>query len=159
MYHKWWWYVWFLRYQARHTEFFVLLGHFLPFYPTNNLENQTSEKMKQNTGDIIISHMSTINKNHMIYDFWDMECNRQNFFSFDHFLSFYPSPLALPFNNPKNQNFEKIKETPRDIYHNFTQVYHKWQSHDIWWFLRYQLQLQQTDFFCHPGPFFCLFTP
>ena len=96
MYHKWWWYVWFLRYQARHTEFFVLLGHFLPFYPTNNLENQTSEKMKQNTGDIIISHMSTINKNHMIYDFWDMECNRQNFFSFDHFLSFYPSPSPFP---------------------------------------------------------------
>ena len=33
----------------------------------------------------------------------------------------------------------------------FTQVYHKWQSYDIW-FLRYQVQ--QTDFFAIFGNFF-----
>ena len=41
VYHKWWSYdVWFLRYGARQIEFFVILGHFLPFYPTNNRKNQ-----------------------------------------------------------------------------------------------------------------------
>ena len=31
--------VWFLIYQARQTEFFVILGYFLSFYPSNNPEN------------------------------------------------------------------------------------------------------------------------
>ena len=67
-------------------------------YSSNNPENQKFKKMNRNPGDIIL-HMSNINKNHMMYDYWDMECNRQNFFLIlDHFLPFYPSPL----NNPKN---------------------------------------------------------
>ena len=50
LYHKWQSYaVWFLRYGAWQTEFFVILDLFLPFYPPNNLKNQTSEKMKKNT--------------------------------------------------------------------------------------------------------------
>ena len=31
--------VWFLRYGVRQTKFFVILGHFLPFYPPNDAEN------------------------------------------------------------------------------------------------------------------------
>ena len=34
----------FLKYGARQTESFVILGHFLPFYPTNNPKNQNFEK-------------------------------------------------------------------------------------------------------------------
>ena len=30
---------WFLRYRVRKTEIFVILGHFLHFYPTKNPEN------------------------------------------------------------------------------------------------------------------------
>ena len=46
----------------------------------------------------------------MIYGSRDMEHDRQNFLSFwTIFCPFYPS------NNPKNQNFEKIKKTPRHI--------------------------------------------
>ena len=42
--------------------------------------------------------------------FWDMECDRENFFVIlDRFLAFYAP------NNPKNQNFEKIKKVPGDI--------------------------------------------
>ena len=50
-------------------KLFVILGHFLPFYPPppNNLENQNFENLKNNPGDIIL-HMSTINQNHMMYD-------------------------------------------------------------------------------------------
>ena len=48
--HKWQSYdVWFLRYEAWRTEFFVILDQFLPFYPHNNLENQNFEKLKKNT--------------------------------------------------------------------------------------------------------------
>ena len=71
----------FLRYGAWQTEIFAILGHFLPLYPTNNQGNQNLEKMK-NPADIIILHVSSINENNMIYGSWDMECDRQYFFSF-----------------------------------------------------------------------------
>ena len=54
--------------------------------------------------------MFTINDSHMIYGFSDIEYNRQNtFVILDCFLPFYPP------NNPKNQNFEKLKKDPGDI--------------------------------------------
>ena len=59
-------------------RFFVILDHFLPFYSPNNPKNQNFEKMKQKPGDIILLHMCAINDNHMMYDSWDMKCNRQN---------------------------------------------------------------------------------
>ena len=58
--------VWFLRYGVQQTEFFVILDHFLPFYPSNNLKNQNFEKLKTKPGDIVL-HMFTINDNHMMY--------------------------------------------------------------------------------------------
>ena len=58
-------------------------------------EKQNFEKMKKTLEDIIILQMFTINDSHMIYGFSDMECNRQNFLSF--------------------QNFEKMKKTPGDV--------------------------------------------
>ena len=50
------------------TEYFVILGHFLPFDPPNNPKNQNSAKMKTKHGDIIILHSCTTNDNHMMYD-------------------------------------------------------------------------------------------
>ena len=48
VYHKWKSYdVWFLRYGVRQTEFFVILGHFLPFAPMNYPENENFENMKK----------------------------------------------------------------------------------------------------------------
>ena len=66
-------------------------------------ENQHFEKMRKEPGDIILLHMCNINENHMMYDSWDMECDRQKFLSI---WDFY-SP-----NNPENQNFEKTKKPP-----------------------------------------------
>ena len=37
----------FLRYWVKQIEFFVILGHILPFYPPNNPQNQNFEKMKK----------------------------------------------------------------------------------------------------------------
>ena len=39
-------------------------------------------KKRKTPEDIIILHTCTINENHMMYGCWDMEHNRQNFFSF-----------------------------------------------------------------------------
>ena len=49
-----------------------------------------------------------LNYNHMMYGSWAMECEGQTFLSFwTIFCSFT--------NNPKNENFEKMKKTPGDI--------------------------------------------
>ena len=47
--------------------------------------------------------MCTKNHNHMMYNFWDTECDRQDFLSFWAIFSIFPT------NNPSNQNFEKMK--------------------------------------------------
>ena len=53
-------------------------------------------------------HLCTTNDNHMMYGFWDIKCDGQNFFAIlGYFLPFYP------LNNP--ENFEKMKKTPIDI--------------------------------------------
>ena len=91
--------------------------------------------------------MCTIYENHMMYVFWEMEHDRHNFFSF--WTIFYP---FTPPNNPENQNFEKIKRNAWK-YHYLTQVYHKWQSYDVW-FVRYGAQQNFLLFWA----IFCRFT-
>ena len=48
----------FLRCGVRQTEFFGILDNFLPFYSTNNPQNENYEKMKEKktTEDIIDLH-------------------------------------------------------------------------------------------------------
>ena len=134
MHHKWQSYdVWFLRYGAQQTEFFVILDHFLPFGPRKS----KFVKNEKNTKDIIILQLCTINDSHMMYGCWNMECNGQMFLSF--WTVFCPfTPLTT-----WKSKFSKYKKTAWRYYH-FTQFYHKWQSYDVW-FLRYRVQ--QTEFF------------
>ena len=101
--------VWFLRYKMWQTEFFVVLGHFLPFYPTNNPENQNFENMKKKLGDIIILLMCTVNDNHMMYGSWDMARDWQMFLSF--WIIFYPSTSLTT----KKLKFWKNEKKPGDI--------------------------------------------
>ena len=59
----------FLKYKVQQTEFFVILGHFLPFYLPDNPENQNFEKLKtkKKTPEyIIILQICTINDNHIM---------------------------------------------------------------------------------------------
>ena len=51
----------------RNRQFFVILDHFLPFYPPINLENKNFVKMKKVPQDIILLQMCTINDSHMMY--------------------------------------------------------------------------------------------
>ena len=59
VYQKWGYDLWFLKYKARQTEFFVILVHILPFHSPDNPENQNFEKLKKTPGDIIVLHMYT----------------------------------------------------------------------------------------------------
>ena len=83
-----------MRYGVPQTEFFVIMDRFLPFYHPMDPENQNFEKMKKTLEDIIILQMFTINDNHMIYDFSDMECNRQIFLSFWTIFCPFTPPLT-----------------------------------------------------------------
>ena len=75
-------------------------------------------------------------------------------------LSFWT--ISLPFyppNNSENQIFEKMKKKkkkkkPKRNYH-FKNVYHKWQSCDVW-FLRYKARLRE---FLSFWTIFCPFAP
>ena len=68
VYHKWQLYdVWSMRWEAQWTEFFVILDHFLRFYPPNNPKNLNFEKLKKTLGDIFLLHKCTKNHDHVVY--------------------------------------------------------------------------------------------
>ena len=78
--------VWFLRYQARQTEFLILdtpplLSPPPPPHP-NNLEKQNFEKWKKYPERNIVLHLCNINHNHMMYGSWDTKHEGQNCLSF-----------------------------------------------------------------------------
>ena len=89
--------VWFLRYEAWWTEFFVILDHFFHFYPPKNLKNENFKKMKKNPGDIITLHKYKKNHDHMLYCSWDMAHDGCNcYFSFwVFFCSFTPTAQKI----------------------------------------------------------------
>ena len=58
--------------------FFIIFCPFTPWKPKKS-KSWKNEKKKKMPGDIIISHMCTLNDSHMMYGSWDMECNGQNF--------------------------------------------------------------------------------
>ena len=122
----------FLRYRVRWTEFFVILGHFLPFYHPNNWENQNFLKMTEASGDIIILNMCIKNHNHTIWNTTDIIFCHLGPFSV--LLPHYYLPFDLP-NNPKKSKFWKNEKNTWRYYH-FTLTYHKWWSYDAW-FLGY----------------------
>ena len=81
-------------------------------------------------------HFTNINDSHMVNGSSDMECKGQNFCHLNCFLLFYPQATR------KMKFLKKGKNAWR--YYNFTHVYHKWQSYDVW-FLKYRVR--QTEFF------------
>ena len=90
--HKWQSYdIWFLRYQLQQTDFFVILGHFLPFYSPNSPKNENIKKMKESPGNIIILHKCTKNHDYMLYFSWDLARDGCNCC-----FSFWASFVLLP---------------------------------------------------------------
>ena len=84
-----------------------------------------------------------------MYGSWDMECDRQNLLSF--LTDFCP---YTPY-EPRKSKFWKHENNTWRYYH-FTHVYHKWQSHDVW-FLRHEAW--QTEFFIILDPFLPFYPP
>ena len=88
-------------------SFWATLCHFIPLLTP---KIKISNKCKKNSGDIVLSHMCTINEDHMMCGSWDKKARQTEFFVIlGHFLPFDPP------NNLKNQNFEKMKKPYEDI--------------------------------------------
>ena len=79
------------------------------FYSRKNPKNQNFEKVKNASGDIIILHMRTKNRNHMMYGSWDTKWDRQNFLSFGLFFSL-SSPPPTPKWSRKLKSWKKWKK-------------------------------------------------
>ena len=89
------------------TEFFVSLGHFLPFDSPNNQQNKNFEKVKQKKRLEILSYNTSVPKTMIICftvpDIWHV-IDVIVVFHFGLFSLFYPS------NSQKNENFKKKKQ-------------------------------------------------
>ena len=109
-------------YKVRQTEVFVTLGHFLPFQPTDNPENQNFE-IEKTPVDIIILHICTINDN-----LRPGVRQKEFFVILDCFFA-----LLLPWQPEKSRFWKNEKNGWR--YH-FTQMYQKSWSYATL-FLRY----------------------
>ena len=99
-----------------------------------------------------ILNMSTINENHMLYHSWDMEHDRQDFFSFWTIFCLFTPPPTL--NNPENQNFEKMEKIPGDIILQKCTINDNHMIYGSW-----DMKCTRQNFFCHPGSFFVLLPP
>ena len=108
VYHKWQLYgIWFFRYGVQQTKVFVILDHFLPFYPYNNPKNSKFWKILKTPGDIIILHKCHKNHDHMLYCSSDMARNAHNYFSF--------WAIFCPFTAQKIKlKKKKMKKSPED---------------------------------------------
>ena len=113
MYHKFQSYdVWFLRYQAWQIEFFVILDHFLPFYPYKNPKKAKfwkNEKMPLEISSFYINVPKIMIICYTILEIW---CATDVILIF-YFGIFFP-PFT-PLTTLKNQDFKETKKTPGDI--------------------------------------------
>ena len=133
----------FLRYGVRQTEFFVILGHFLPFYhhPIMIPKNQNFERKKMKKCLEILSfytYMCTIYEDHIIYGSSNIRCNRQKILSFWAIFCLYPHhlpPSHPPQQQPQKSKFWRNEKTTAT--YDFTHVHHKSQSYNVW-FLMYE---------------------
>ena len=107
------------------------MGHFLPFYSPKDLKNKNFEKKneKKMPGGISLLHICITYMKIMMYDSWNIRCDSS------------PSPLT----------YWKIKSLKPWRYYHFTNVYHKWQSYDVW-LLRYGAQQTKIMTICYTVP-------
>ena len=134
------------------TEFFVILDHFLPFYPPppHLLATQKNfSKMKKTSQDINILHMCTINDNHMMYGSWDTSVTNKIFCHFG--LIFLP---FLPFQQPGKSKFWKNEKEA-----GYTTLLHKCTVNDDHMMYGSLDMVFDRQNFSSFWVIFCLFTP
>ena len=92
--------------------FFVILNHFLPFYPPNSPKNGNIYKKMKTPGDIIILHKCTKTQDHRLHCSWDMVRDGCNCcFSFWAIFALLPPVTAEKIKTSK----KKKKKIPGDI--------------------------------------------
>ena len=142
MYQKSWSYdVWFLRYGMWQTIFFVILGHFLPFYVTNNPNNQNLEKKKKQLEKLSFYTCVPQMIICMVPEIWSMT---------DRIFCHYGAVFALL---PPSQNKQKFKKW---IKHQAILFYTSVPKRKIIWCMVPEIWSMTNNFFCHFGPFFAL---
>ena len=124
VYHKWKSYnVWFLRYGARQTIFFLVLGHFLSFYPSNNPEKQNFGKMKNSAWGY--HYFTQVYQKSWSYAILFLRYGTQQlellFFILVYFLFFYPLTA---------RKIKIEKKWKKLRYHHFTHVSEIWCATD-----------------------------
>ena len=98
-------------YKKCDQQFFVILDCFLPFYPSYGPRKSKFKKNEKNTWRYY--HFTNVHYKWQSYDVWFLRYGAQwpeFFVILDWFFLLFTSP-----NNPKNQNFQKMKKTPGDI--------------------------------------------
>ena len=110
VYHKWQPYgVWFPRYWVWQTKLFVILNHFLPFYPLKNLKKQYFEIMKKRLE--ILSFYTNVPKMTIIW------CIFPEIWSVTNWIFCYFGLFFALFYPLKTQNIKILEnwKTPGDI--------------------------------------------
>ena len=100
---SWWYNLQFLRYRAKQIKIFFIFCHFTPLKTKN--KSKFCKNEKKMPGDI--NHFTNAYHNCQSHEVWFLRYGVQKiefFVILDHFLPFYFH------NNPKNQNFEKMKK-------------------------------------------------
>ena len=132
---------------------------FVLLTPVTTWEINILKKMEETSWGIIISNMSAINKNQRVYDFRDMEHDRQNSFSFWTIFCPFTSPSSQPPTLP-TQSIKVLKKWKKQL--EISSFFHKWhkctinENHMIS-SLRYEVH--HTEYFCHFAPCFALLPP
>ena len=140
----------FLRYGVCQSNFFLILGYFLPFYPPNSLKNENFKRMEKMLGHKILLKC-TKTHDYKLYCSWDMECDGCNCFLF--WAIFCP---FAPVNSPKNENFKKKKKkkTPGDIILNNCT-----KSYDYRLYCSWDMACDGCHCYFSFWAIFCTFTP
>ena len=92
--------------------------HFEPFFailPTSQpgkSKFRKNKKIKKTSGDVIVLHMCTKNKNHVTYASWDMKLDRQNFLSIWNIFCCF-APLTIW----KTKIFKKWKKSLKILFY------------------------------------------
>ena len=118
------------------SDFFVILGHFLPFYcPPPPLATSKIKFWKSEKNSWRYYHFTHVYHKWQSYYVWFVRYGTQQteiFVTVGHYLPFY-----LPEQPRKTKFWYKEKNAWR--YYHFTHVHHKWWSYDVW-FQRHEVQ-------------------
>ena len=137
--------------ECKGQNFLSFWNIFYPFTPLKTRKIKILREQKEKLPwDIIVLYRCNINDNHMMYRSWDTEHDGQYFLPFWTIFCTFTSLTTRKIKILKKKKKKKEKTTWR--YYHFTHVYHKWQSHDVW-FLIYKVWHKIFHHFGHFLPF------